>query len=136
MLLNVFINSHHVFCLAHILNLVREAFSHWLAFDNITQLLSSSQPFLKKLVKKAKLQWLDGSLLKEQVKLLLVPVATRWNSWFSAAKYPLFFYQFYEGFFKQEKSHGLAVDRILELVNDGRLYHASYYNLCLNLYFI
>jgi len=70
------------------------------------------------------------------MKLLPVPVATRWNSWFNAAKYHSSFVQFYEGFFKQEKGHGLAVDRILELVDDGRLHHASYHNLHLNLPFI
>ena len=37
---NVFINSHHVLCLAHILNLVGEVFSHWPAFDNVTQLIT------------------------------------------------------------------------------------------------
>ena len=63
------------------------------------------------------------------MKLPLVPVATRWNSWFNAARYHSYFIQFYEGFFKQ-------VDRILELIDGGRLHHASFLNLRLNLYFI
>ena len=70
------------------------------------------------------------------MKLLPVPVATRWNSWFNAARYHSSFIHFYEGFFKQEKSHGLAVDRILELVDGGQLHHASFLNLHLNLCFI
>ena len=82
-------------------------------------LLSSSQPFLKKLAEKNDdLKWLECSLPKEQVKLPPVPVATRWNSWFNVAKYHSSFIQFYEGFFKQEKSLGFAVDRILKLVDD------------------
>ena len=36
-LLNIFNNSYHVLCLVHILNLVSEVFSHWPAFDNVTQ---------------------------------------------------------------------------------------------------
>ena len=63
-------------------------------------------------------------------------MATRLNSWFNAARYHLSFIQFYEGFFKKEKSHGLAEDRILELVDSGRLHHAAFLNLHLNLYFI
>ena len=82
------------------------------------------------------MKWLENYLPKEQVKLPAVPVATRWNSWFNAARYHSFFIQFYEGFFKQENSHGLAVNRILELVDGGRLNHASFLNLHLNLYFI
>ena len=42
-------------------------FSHWLAFDNITQLIIFiKSAFFKK--------WIECSLLKEQVKLLPVPV--------------------------------------------------------------
>ena len=63
-------------------------------------------------------------------------MATRWNSWFNVTKYHSSFVQFYEGFFKQEKSHGLAADRILELIDDGQLHDASYHNLRLNLHFI
>ena len=63
-------------------------------------------------------------------------VTTRWNSWFNAAKYLSSFTKFYEGIFKQEKSYDLAVDRILELVDDGWQHHTSYYYLCLNLHFI
>ena len=37
---NIFINSYHVLCLAHILNLVGEIFSHWVAFDYVTQLIT------------------------------------------------------------------------------------------------
>ena len=70
------------------------------------------------------------------MKLTPVPVATRWNSWFNAARYHSSFIQLYEGFFKQEKSDGLTVYRILELVDGGRLHHASFLNLHLNLYFI
>ena len=52
MLSNVF-NSYHMLCLAHILNLVSEVFSHWPAFDNVTQLITLKSAFLKKLVKKS-----------------------------------------------------------------------------------
>ena len=82
------------------------------------------------------MKWLENYLPKEQVKLCPVPVVTRWNSWFNAARYHSSFIQFYEGFFKQEKSHDLAVDRILELVDGGQLHHVSFLNLRLNLYFI
>ena len=75
-------------------------------------------------------------MLKEQVKLPPVQVVSRWNSLINEAKYHPSFVQFYEGFFKQEKSHGFAVDRIFELVDDGQLHHASYHNLHLNLHFI
>ena len=55
---NVFINSYHVLYLAHILNLVGEYFytdQHLIMLPS--SLLSSTQPFLKKLVKKY-LKWL------------------------------------------------------------------------------
>ena len=52
LLLNVFINNYHVLYLANILNL-GEVFSHWPAFDNITQFITFiKSAFLKKLVKK------------------------------------------------------------------------------------
>ena len=70
------------------------------------------------------------------MKLPHVLIATRWNSWFNAAKYYSSFAQFCEGFFKLEKSHGIAVDKILELVDDDRLNHVPYHNLRLNLHFI
>jgi len=119
-------------------DIVGEVFSHWSAFDNVTQLITfiKSTFFKKASRKKRYLKWLEGSLPKEHVKLPPVPVATRWNSWFNAARYPSSIVQFYEGFFKQEKSHGLAVHRILELVDDCRLHHASCHNLRLNLHFI
>ena len=118
-------------CLGHILNLVGEEFSHWPTFDNVTQFITFiKSAFLKRL----HLKWLEGSQPKEQVKLPSVPVVTRWNSWFNVARYHSSFGQFYKGFFKQEKSHGLAVDRILEL--DDQLHHTSYHNLYLNLHFI
>ena len=81
MLSNVCINSYHPLSFAPILNLV-EVFSHWLAFDNVTQLiLSSSQPFFLKLVENNDtLKWLVGSFTKEQMKLPPVPVTTRWDS--------------------------------------------------------
>ena len=102
-----------------------------------SSLLSSSQPFfLKVSLKKQFLKWLEVSLPKEHMKLPPVPVAARWNSWFNAAKYHSSFVQFYEGFFKPEKSHSLTVDRILDLVDDGLLHYGSYDNLCLNLHFI
>ena len=46
---NVFINSYHMLCLAHILNLVGKVFSHWVAFENVTQLITliKSAFFLK-----------------------------------------------------------------------------------------
>ena len=97
-----------------------------------SSLLSSSQPCRKKQY----LKWLEGSLFKEQLKLPTVPVATRQNSWFNAVKYHSSIVQFYEGFFKQEKSHSFAVDKILELVDDGQLHNASYHNLHLKLHFI
>ena len=70
------------------------------------------------------------------MKLLSVPGATKWNSWFNAAKYHSSFTKLNERLFKQGKSYGLAVDKILELVDGSRLHHASYHNLCLNLDFI
>ena len=71
------------------------------------------------------------------MKLSPEPVATKWNFWFNAAtKYHSFYLQFYEGFFKQEKSHGITADRILELVDDSQIHHASFHNLHMNVHFI
>ena len=45
---NVFINSHHVLCLTHILNLVREIFSYRPVFNNVTQLITFIKSALSK----------------------------------------------------------------------------------------
>ena len=62
MLSNVFINSYHVLCFAHILYLVGEVFSHWPAFDNVTQLITfiKSAFFFKKKKLIAKSNTLNG----------------------------------------------------------------------------
>ena len=68
------------------------------------------------------------------MKLTTVPVVTRWNFWFNAAKYYSSFVQFYEECLKQEESHSLAV--VAVELEDGQLHHASYHYLCLNLHYI
>ena len=105
----VFINGYHALCIDHILNLAGEVFSHWPAFDNVTQLITFIKSALKKKKKKKLdkktwyLTWFDGSLPREQGKLPPVPMGTSWNSWFNSAKYHSLIVQFYKGFFKQKK---------------------------------
>ena len=64
---NIF-NSYHVLCLTHILNLVGEVFSHWPAFDNVTQFTT----FIKSafLEKKKKKKW-NG--------LKIIYLKNKWN---------------------------------------------------------
>ena len=46
----------------------------------------------------------------------------RWNSWFEAAIYHATRVHIYEGFYKQEKSVGMAVERIIELLTHKEIY--------------
>ena len=59
---------------------------------------------------------------KSDAKLPPVSVSTRWNSWFNAAVFHATRIYFYEGFYKAEKNHGMAVERITELVTHKTIY--------------
>lgn len=78
------------------------------------------------------LKFLADFIVSADVKLPPVPVFTRWNSWFEAAIYHTTRIHLYEGFYRAERSQGMAVERIIELVTHKTIYP----ELSLQLYFI
>ena len=62
------------------------------------------------------LKYLSDFIPSTDVKLPPVPVSIRWNSWFEAAIYHATRVHIYKRFYKQEKSVGMAVERIIELL--------------------
>ena len=128
----VLLNSVHVLCLAHIVNLAAEVFHHHCVFmhtcDLVTMIKSS---LFKKLGRKSRsFKYLSDFISSTDVKLPLVPVSTRWNSWFAAVIYHATSVHLYEGFFKQEGSKGMAVEWIIELMT----HKEQYPEICLHLY--
>ena len=83
----VFPNSTHVICLSHIVNLAADVFQKIAEFQHVCTLISmiKSSLFLKPGRKSRFLVYLKDNISPFAVKLPLVPVSTRWNSWFEAA---------------------------------------------------
>ena len=91
-----------------------------------------SSLFLKPGRKSRYLAFLRDFIASTEVKLPPVPVSSCWNSWFEAATYHATRVHLYEGFYKAEKSVGMAVERILELVTHKTIFP----EICLQLYFL
>ena len=78
------------------------------------------------------LKFLGDYIAASEVKLPPVPVSIRWNSWYKAAVYHATRIQLYEGFYKAEKTQGVAVERIIKMVTHKTIYP----EIRLQLYFI
>ena len=130
----VFPKSTHILCLAHVVNLGAEIFRHYVEFSHTSDLITMIKSSLfKKPGRKCRfLKYLGDFIPSSDVKLPPVPVSTRWNSWFEAAIYHATRVHIYEGFYKQEKSVGMAVERIIELLTHKEIYP----EIVLQLYFI
>ena len=130
----VFPKSTHILCLAHVVNLGAEIFRHHVEFSHTSDLITMIKSFLfKKPGRKCRfLKYLSDFIPSSDVKLPPVPVSTRWNSWFEAAIYHATRVHIYEGFYKQEKSVGMAVERIIELLTHKEIYP----EIVLQLFFI
>ena len=100
-------NSTHILCLAHIVNLAAEVFHKYHYFQHIdTLIIMIKSSFFKKTGRIARfLRFLSDTIAPMDVKLPPVPVSTRWNSWFEAAKYHSQRVHTYEGFYKADKGN-------------------------------
>lgn len=110
----VMLNSVHVTCLCHIINLVGETWQHYKYFSDATSLVTWMRSvFFKKPARKRK--WVAFLVNKEAVQAKVPPeaVCTRWNSWFEAIKYHAEHVHLYRLFFLSEESTGMAVKNIL-----------------------
>ena len=134
----VFPKSLHVLCMAHIINLAGEMFTNSALLDNVSQLnkMVKSAFFKKPGCKQRYITFLGEYLPADEVRLPPALVSTRWNSWFEAAKYHAHHMHLYEGFFIQEKSDAMAVDRILELTTNNQQNKDDFNNLRINLNFV
>ena len=128
----VFSQSVHVLCLAHIVNLAAEVFHHYGEFQHTSDLISmiKSSLFKKPGRKSRYLAFLRDCIPSSEVKLPPVPISSRWNSWFEAATYHATRVHVYEGFYTAEKSAGMAVERILQLVKHKTIFP----EICLHLH--
>ena len=100
-------NSMQILCLAHIVNLAADVFQKHKHFYHTATLITMIKSSLyKKPGRKARfLSFLADTIAPADVKLLPVPVSTRWNSWFGAAFYHSHRVHVYEGFYKAEKGN-------------------------------
>ncbi|KAK6189098.1 hypothetical protein SNE40_005140 [Patella caerulea] len=120
----LFPQSTHVPCLAHIINLVGEIFLHWPSFNDVHLMCSMMKSaFFKKPQRKRRfLEFLSEYLPPNRVHLPPEPVRTRWGTWFAVIKYHTEYIHLYEGFFKSEKSEGVAVESLLEITRNKDRY--------------
>ena len=130
----VFPDSIHVLCITHIVNLASEVFRHHDDFKHASDLIAlvKSSLFKKPRRKNRFIQFLADFIASADVKLPPVPISSCWNSWFKAASYHATRIHLYEGFYKAEKAHGMAVEKIIELVTHKTIYP----EITLQLYFI
>lgn len=74
--------------------------------------------------------YLADYLPADKVHLPPAPVKTRWRTWYECIVYHAEYLSYYEGFFRTEKSEGMAIDRILEILQNKERY--TYVEVCMN----
>ena len=94
-----------ILCLALILNLAAEAFHHYSDFKHTSDMIAmiKSSLFKKPNRKSRYLKYLNDFITMSEVKLLPVPISSRWNSWFETAMYHATRVHLYGGFTGQRK---------------------------------
>lgn len=100
---SLFPNSLHVTCMAHIMNLIGDAFRR--PFDQLNAfMLSFSQMFYHAGSRKRRyLQFMSGKHpTRQKATMAPNPCATRWNSWFSAVQYHSEHFKLYKEFIEME----------------------------------
>ncbi|KAL0185277.1 hypothetical protein M9458_020974, partial [Cirrhinus mrigala] len=115
---SLFPNSLHVTCMAHIMNLIGDAFRR--PFDQLNAfMLSFSQMFYHAGSRKRRyLQFMSGKHPTRQ-KATMAPnaCATRWNSWFSAVQYHSEHFKLYKEFIEME------IKRLHEMLQNEDMAH-------------
>lgn len=100
---SLFPNSIHITCMAHIMNLIGDAFRR--PFEKVNSFqLSFSQMFYQAGSRKRRyLQFLSAKLPPaKKATMAPNPCATRWNSWFSAVQYHSEHFPWYKEFIELE----------------------------------
>lgn len=95
-------NSLHITCMAHIMNLIGNAFRK--PFEQLNSfMLSFSQMFFRAGSRKRRyLSFMTNKLPGKRVTMPPNPCATRWNSWFMAVKYHREYFRLYKEFIEAE----------------------------------
>ncbi|KAI2655834.1 Formamidase [Labeo rohita] len=121
---SLFPNSLHVTCMAHIMNLIGDAFRR--PFDQLNAfMLSFSQMFYHAGSRKRRyLQFMSGKhSTRQKATMAPNPCATRWNSWFSAVQYHSEHFKLYKEFIEMEikvsgSSAPQSVERLHEMLQN------------------
>ncbi|CAM4444730.1 unnamed protein product [Leuciscus chuanchicus] len=121
---SLFPNSLHVTCMAHIMNLIGDAFRR--PFDQLNAfMLSFSQMFYHAGSQKRRyLQFMSGKHpTRQKATMAPNPCATRWNSWFSAVQYHPEHFKLYKEFIEMEikvcgSSAPQSVERLHEMLQN------------------
>ncbi|RXN13033.1 CGG triplet repeat-binding 1 [Labeo rohita] len=121
---SLFPNSLHVTCMAHIMNLIGDAFRR--PFDQLNSfMLSFSQMFYHAGSRKSRyLQFMSGKHpTRQKATMAPNPCATRWNSWFKAVQYHSEHFKLYKEFIEMEikvsgSSAPQSVERLHEMLQN------------------
>ncbi|XP_078469389.1 uncharacterized protein LOC144732027 [Lampetra planeri] len=123
---SLFPNSIHITCMAHIMNLIGNAFCKPFVQLN-SFMLSFSQMFFNAGSRKRRyLCFLSNKLPRKKAGMPPTPCATRWNSWFSAVQYHAQHFGLYKEFIEMEievcsRSAPQSVERLHEMLQDQDL---------------
>ena len=132
----LFPNSIHIGCLAHIQNLVGEAFRK--PFDHVnTFMRAMNNMFFHAGARKFRyLQYMKDKLPTGKAKMIPNPVATRWSSWFDAAEYHHEHFSHYKGFIDTEITQNHQPPQSLKTVHEMLSDSKTKISLQVKLYFL
>nr|XP_033947646.1 uncharacterized protein LOC117452930 [Pseudochaenichthys georgianus] len=119
-------NSLHITCMAHIMNLIGNAFRKPFVQLN-SFMMSFSQMFFNAGSRKRRyLCFMTNKLPTKKVTMPPNPCATRWNSWFFAVQYHREYFGLYKEFIEMEtqvcgRSVPQSVERLHDMLQDPNL---------------